>query len=134
MNSQRPFGGKVSLLGGDFRQTAPVIPRASDAAIIESSIKNSNLWRFVTELSLTENIHIEGQQEFNRWLIAIGNGTISDGEEQVNYLIEIPQQMQSSGNIVQESSAIRLLLILMKTSKLLVGKSFLLQKTMMLLS
>ena len=122
------------LLGGDFRQKAPVIPRASDAAIIESSIKNSNLWRFVTKLSLTENMRIEGQQEFNRWLIAIGNGTISDGEEQVNYLIEIPQQMQSSGNIVQESSAIRLLLILMKTSKLLVGKSFLLQKTMMLLS
>ena len=122
------------LLGGDFRQTAPVIPRASDAAIIESSIKNSNLWRFVTKLSLTENMRIEGQQEFNRWLIAIGNGTISDGEEQGNDLIEIPQQMQSSGNIVQESSAIRLLLILMKTSKLLVGKSFLLQKTMMLLS
>ena len=79
-------------------------------------------------------MRIEGQQEFNRWLIAIGNGTISDGEEQGNDLIEIPQQMQSSGNIVQESSAIRLLLILMKTSKLLVGKSFLLQKTMMLLS
>ena len=102
MNSQRPFGGKVLLLGGDFRQTAPVIPRASDAAIIESSIKNSNLWRFVTKLSLTENMRIEGQQEFNRWLIAIGNGTISDGEEQGNDLIEIPQQMQSSGNIVQD--------------------------------
>ena len=47
-------------------------------------------------------MRIEGQQEFNRWLIAIGNGTISDGEEQGNDLIEIPQQMQSSGNIVQD--------------------------------
>ncbi|XP_076047239.1 ATP-dependent DNA helicase Pif1-like [Oratosquilla oratoria] len=102
MNSQRPFGGKVFLLGGDFRQTAPVIPRASDAAIIESSIKQSNLWRFVTKMSLTENMRIEGQQEFNRWLIAIGNGTISDGEEHGNDSIEIPQQMHSSGNIVQD--------------------------------
>ncbi|XP_076062436.1 uncharacterized protein LOC143037768 [Oratosquilla oratoria] len=102
MNSQRPFGGKVFLLGGDFRQTAPVIPRASDAAITESSIKQSNLWRFVTKVSLTENMRIEGQQEFNRWLIAIGNGTISDDEEHGNDLIEIPQQMHSSGNIVQD--------------------------------
>ena len=102
MNSQRPFGRKVLLLGGDFRQTAPVIPRASDTVIIESSIKQSNLWRFVTELSLTENMRIEGQQEFNRWLIAIGNGTISDGEEHGNDLIEIPQQMHSLGNIVQD--------------------------------
>ncbi|XP_076029786.1 ATP-dependent DNA helicase PIF1-like [Oratosquilla oratoria] len=71
-------------------------------------------------------MRIESQQEFNRWLIAIGNGTISDGEEHGNDLIEIPQQMHSSGN--KTSSAIRLLLILMKKSKLLVGKSFLLQK------
>ncbi|XP_076054468.1 uncharacterized protein LOC143033153 [Oratosquilla oratoria] len=101
MNLQRPFGGKVFLLGGDFKQTAPVIPRASDAAIIESSIKQSNLWRFVTKLSLTENMR---------------NGTISDGEEHDNDLIEIPQQMHSSGNIVQDIFG--LLLILMEKSKL----------------
>ncbi|XP_076043646.1 ATP-dependent DNA helicase PIF1-like [Oratosquilla oratoria] len=128
MNSQRPFGGKVFLLGGDFRQTAPVIPRASDAAIIESSIKQSNLWRFVTKLSLTENMRIEGQQEFNRWLIAIGNGTISDGEEHGNDLIEIPQQMHSSGNIVQDIFCISLIVDTNEEIEAVIGKIILTPK------
>ncbi|XP_014778462.1 uncharacterized protein LOC106875023 [Octopus bimaculoides] len=37
MNSSTPLGGKVPLHGRRFRQTAPVIPRGSNAAVIESS-------------------------------------------------------------------------------------------------
>uniref|UniRef100_UPI0035900DBD uncharacterized protein n=1 Tax=Myxine glutinosa TaxID=7769 RepID=UPI0035900DBD len=39
-----PFGGKVLLLGGDFRQVLPVVPRAAPAAIIATCIKRSKLW------------------------------------------------------------------------------------------
>ena len=46
-------------------------------------------------------MHIEDQKQFNKWLIAIGSGTVFNCEEKGNYLIEIQQQMQSSGNIVQ---------------------------------
>ena len=34
MQNSHPFGGKVLLLGGDFRQTANVIPRGTNADII----------------------------------------------------------------------------------------------------
>ncbi|XP_065321043.1 uncharacterized protein LOC135928506 [Gordionus sp. m RMFG-2023] len=40
MQTQFPFGGKVILLGGDFRQTLPVIPNSSKADIIESCLKS----------------------------------------------------------------------------------------------
>lgn len=37
------FGGKVIVLGGDFRQTANVVLKGSPIDIIESSIQSSNL-------------------------------------------------------------------------------------------
>ena len=53
MRSEKLFGGKVILLGGDFRQTAPVIPRGSDAAVLENCIKSSNQCRHVKILNLS---------------------------------------------------------------------------------
>ena len=40
-NSNIPFAGKVILLGGDFRQTLPVVKRGRPAEIIEASLKSS---------------------------------------------------------------------------------------------
>ncbi|XP_065318878.1 uncharacterized protein LOC135926873 [Gordionus sp. m RMFG-2023] len=39
MKNSHPFGGKIILLGGDFRQTLPVVPKGSKVDIIESCIK-----------------------------------------------------------------------------------------------
>ncbi|GBN88674.1 hypothetical protein AVEN_42346-1 [Araneus ventricosus] len=41
MNNDKPFGGKVIIIGGDFRQTLPVVPRGTRADVIESCIKSS---------------------------------------------------------------------------------------------
>lgn len=102
MNSNRPFGGKVLLLGGDFRQTAPVIRRGSNAAVVESSIKQYHQWGQITKLSLTQNMRIAGQADFNDWLLQIGDGTLSnDGGPDEDY-IEIPQDMLSTGDIVKD--------------------------------
>ncbi|XP_016178392.1 uncharacterized protein LOC107620783 [Arachis ipaensis] len=38
-----PFGGKVIVLGGDFRQVLPVIPKATRAEIVMASINSSIL-------------------------------------------------------------------------------------------
>ncbi|XP_015970872.1 uncharacterized protein LOC107494328 [Arachis duranensis] len=43
-NAHLPFKGKVVVLGGDFRQILPVIPRGSRQDIIQSSINSSYLW------------------------------------------------------------------------------------------
>ena len=39
-----PFGGKVFVFGGDFRQVLPVIPRASRAEVVSASLSRSSLW------------------------------------------------------------------------------------------
>ena len=50
--NQSAFGGKVLLLGGDFRQVANVIPRGTKRDIVEACIKSSYLWDNVTILKL----------------------------------------------------------------------------------
>ena len=45
-----PFGGKIMVFGGDFRQTLPIIPRASDTMILETliSLRHSGLYSNVS--------------------------------------------------------------------------------------
>lgn len=57
-NNTRLFGGALLLLSGDFRQTLPVIPRATYADEINACIKQSYLWRNVTTLRLNKNIYV----------------------------------------------------------------------------
>jgi hypothetical protein len=49
-----PFGGKIFLLGGDFRQVLPVIPRNPRAVVIENCMKSSPLWPNFTIFRLTK--------------------------------------------------------------------------------
>lgn len=44
MNNQIPFGGKVVILLGDFRQTCPVIPRGTKADVLNACISRCKFW------------------------------------------------------------------------------------------
>lgn len=56
MKSSRPFGNKVLLLGGDFRQTLPITLTNNKADVINNSIKGSYLWRSFQVHTLTQNM------------------------------------------------------------------------------
>ncbi|UYV80906.1 hypothetical protein LAZ67_19002143 [Cordylochernes scorpioides] len=56
MHCDLAFGGKVVVLGGDFRQVLPVVPRASRAEIVAACIKRSKLWPLFVILRLTQNM------------------------------------------------------------------------------
>ncbi|CAF1773852.1 unnamed protein product [Brassica oleracea var. botrytis] len=43
----KPFGGKTILLGGDFRQTLPIISQGTRQDCVAASINRSYLWEFV---------------------------------------------------------------------------------------
>ena len=45
-NTDMPFGGKIILLGGDFRQVLTVIPKRPRAVIVENCLKSSTLASF----------------------------------------------------------------------------------------
>ena len=96
MQIDKPFGGKVIICGGDFRQTANIIHGGKTIDIIEASIKNSHLWRKCFKVfHLNVNMRAKGDEEFNNWLLRIGNG--DDGD-----IVEIPEEMIVKDNIVEE--------------------------------
>ncbi|XP_066161913.1 uncharacterized protein [Oryza sativa Japonica Group] len=105
-NSIIPFGGKPIVLGGDFKQILPVIPKGSRQAIINASITNSELWKHVALLSLNINMRLlnpmlpDNQKkelhDFSQWVLAIGNGTLPmTAKEGENYpaWITIPDDL-----------------------------------------
>jgi ATP-dependent DNA helicase PIF1 len=42
MNNDKPFGGKIMVLGGDLRQVLPVIPKAKKSQIMSMILKRSD--------------------------------------------------------------------------------------------
>ena len=75
MQNGLPFGGKVYLLGGDFRQTLPVVPRGNRQAIVEACVKRNNLWRHFQVHKLRSNERSD-DPEFSDWLIKLGDGQL----------------------------------------------------------
>ena len=78
---EKPFGGKIIILAGDFRQCLPVVPGASRAGTVEHCINQSHLWSTFSLLTLTKNMRVDASgdldlEQFDRWTLQIGNGEI----------------------------------------------------------
>ena len=73
-NSNVSFAGKVILLGGDFRQTLPVVTRSTPAQIIEVCLKSSALWPSVQIFQFHRNMRAgEEEQDFAAFLLQLGS-------------------------------------------------------------
>jgi PIF1-like helicase/Helitron helicase-like domain at N-terminus len=99
LRSSTPFGGKLLVIGGDFRQTLPVVRGGSEVASIEMCIKSSPNWRHFETLSLTQNMRVsEPQQEnFINFLLDIGNGTFPSF---FNDLIHVPSRYLTTDDLI----------------------------------
>lgn len=88
-NEHPPFGGKVVVFGGDFRQVLPVVPRGDQIDQINASLTRSALWSQVRVFNLTINMrlqnlsehdgHAQRQREFAKYLLDVGNGRTTRG-------------------------------------------------------
>ena len=79
LDNEKPFGGKIVILAGDFRQCLPVVPGASRPETVHHCINQSSLWSHfkIMKLSVNMRIHASGGrnlQEFDDWSLSIGNG------------------------------------------------------------
>jgi len=74
MNNCRPFGGKVVVLLGDFRQTFPVIRKGTRRQIIDASIRSAPLWDKFTVYHLLTPVRNAEDPEFAEWVDGIGDG------------------------------------------------------------
>ena len=97
----KPFGGKVVVFGGDFRQVLPVINGGGRADIVLATLNSSYLWEHCKVLKLTKNMRLlsgcltteeaNDLKDFSDWILKVGEGKLAepnDGEAE----IEIPQE------------------------------------------
>ncbi|CAN7131656.1 unnamed protein product, partial [Brassica rapa subsp. narinosa] len=97
----KPFGGKVVVFGGDFRQVLPVINGAGRAEIVLAALNSSYLWEHCKVLKLTKNMRLlsgcltaeeaKDLKDFSEWILKVGEGKLAepnDGEAE----IEIPSE------------------------------------------
>ncbi|KAK8935509.1 hypothetical protein KSP39_PZI013684 [Platanthera zijinensis] len=106
LNSAQPFGGKVVIMGGDFRQVPPVVVNGTKFQIINASIIGSPLWSTVQLLSLTENMRAVGDQQFSKFLLRLGNGEeyiYDDDMIQIPTSMIIPWEGEHSVNVLINS-------------------------------
>jgi hypothetical protein len=115
------FGGKVVVLGGDFRQILPVVPRGNRGQIVAASLKRSSIiWPHVQVLQLHENMRVRmlrqaGDQQqaqeledFAAYLKRVGDGTEQEYPAVGESAIRIPPDMccggpqASVGDLIQE--------------------------------
>jgi len=100
--TEKIFGGKIVVLGGDFRQILLVVPKGGREDIVSASLPRSHLWQLVTILRLHINMRVmatnsEEQREFAKWVLNVGDGSLPAiaSEEGVDpYWIKIPSQMR----------------------------------------
>nr|XP_027082481.1 ATP-dependent DNA helicase PIF1-like [Coffea arabica] len=74
METSDPFGGKVVVFGGDFRQTLPVIQGATKDQLIQASLLHSSLWSSMHKIKLKHNMRAVLDPAFSRFLLAVGEG------------------------------------------------------------
>jgi len=99
--NEQPFGGKVVLFGGDFRQVLPLMSHAERAKVVSMTIKRWNQWNNVRQLHRHQNMRarracnsVEEADRFSTWLLCIGEGqgpTYDNGI--VNDLIRMQEEM-----------------------------------------
>ncbi|XP_021714884.1 ATP-dependent DNA helicase PIF1-like [Chenopodium quinoa] len=103
---EKVFGGKLVVLGGDFRQVLPVVKKVNQADFIDASInKSSAIWPHCIVFKLETNMRLlqssneeEKRQltEFSNWVLHVGDGKLpaiaKEGEDEPMW-INIPDDL-----------------------------------------
>jgi len=70
-----PFGGKVVIAAGDFRQTTVVVVSGTREQVVRSSVKAFPLWHLFTTMALTVPVRNAADPELDRFCELVGVGT-----------------------------------------------------------
>lgn len=100
MGNDLPFGGKIMILGGDFRQLLPIKMGGTRSETLNLSIKFSELWRHFKKYSLTANMRVRPNEvEFAKFLLEVGDGVLNDENDNIN----LPENciLESNCSVVQ---------------------------------
>jgi hypothetical protein len=56
MKNKLPYGCKVLIFGGDFRQCLPVVKHGNKVQVTEASIINNRTWLLFKQIRLVQNM------------------------------------------------------------------------------
>jgi hypothetical protein len=107
MENKLPFGGKIMIIGGDFRQILPIKKHGSRNQSVNLCVKFSYLWKHFARniFRLTENKRAlqnpttKGQTDFADFILKMGNGELPVEEKD---LIEIPNHCMAKKPLLDE--------------------------------
>ena len=94
-----PFGGKIIVMGGDFRQILPVVPRGGEAEVVSRTILQHYAMRDGTfrKFTLTENMRLRlsgGEDASHRdWLLELGVGNVPYVDSLHPHAISLPNHL-----------------------------------------
>ena len=66
-----PFGGKVMVFGGDFRQVLLVVTRGTRAQVTDATLQRSYLWEKIRKIRLSCNMRAQSDPWFSNYLLQI---------------------------------------------------------------
>ncbi|KAM3284571.1 hypothetical protein P3S67_023370 [Capsicum chacoense] len=113
-NSQRPFRGKTVVLGGDFRQLLPVIPKGTRKDIVNATLNYSYLWPHCQLLTLTKNMRLQGTEtgthldelrDFSNCILDVGDSRIGSSFDRIEK-VRIPNDLLINESINTISSIV----------------------------
>lgn len=89
-----PFGGKLFVFGGDWKQTLPVVKRGSLGESLAATIKTSHLWQAIEQRHLRTNMRLRGESNhLESWRSMLESiGTSSDLNE-TSHFIHLPRSL-----------------------------------------
>ncbi|VDP22366.1 unnamed protein product [Heligmosomoides polygyrus] len=84
MQNDRPFCGKLIIVGGDFRQTLPIVEHGGRNEVVETCVNRSALWRLFTKYRLTTNMRAQNAGDtWPEFLLKVGSGEANDADDRV---------------------------------------------------
>ena len=96
-----PFGGKIMVFGGDFRQILPIVKHGNRSAIVSQCINRSFLWKYMKKYKLTINkrLQMDGSDrkdekiEFSKFILRVGEGKEKTYPEIGTDMIKLPNDI-----------------------------------------
>ena len=97
-HSEAPWGGKVVVFLGDFRQILPVVRRGRMHQVIDATFVESPLWKTVSILRLSVNMRakLSISNDADAWatyLLALGDGTVEAPAGHEPTGVKVPDRM-----------------------------------------
>lgn len=94
-----PFGGMTVILGGDWKQTLPVIEFSTPSHQINATIKTADWWPDFHQFDLTINQRAIDDIQYARLLEQIGTGALNQNNSDS---IALPDDLFAHGNEVDD--------------------------------